>query len=180
VAVVAVFGVFLPWRKGLEFLDPVIIAAYSCLGLLFAAPAAAQAFSANPPHSMKPALASLVMAVLYGEIMMATILLAAFMTVYLTHLTGPMFAPDWRTLAFSSALGLTASLALAAIAAWITLRFSATTARAALRGIFLGLLVVFFFRSQWLPEVAAAGAAVCLAIAAVMLLSIRSVVGRAR
>lgn len=44
VALVAVFGVFLPWMKGIDFLDSVMTAAYACLGVLFAAPAAAQAF----------------------------------------------------------------------------------------------------------------------------------------
>src|SRR5712691_3017664 len=53
VALVAVFGVYLPWQKGLDFLDPVITTAYACLSVLFAAPAAAQAFAAGRAGSLK-------------------------------------------------------------------------------------------------------------------------------
>ena len=39
--VIAIFGVFLPWQRGRDFLDAVILGAYACLGVVFAAPAAA-------------------------------------------------------------------------------------------------------------------------------------------
>ena len=44
VLVIGVFGVFLPWQKGRDFLDSVILGAYACLGVVFAAPAAAPEF----------------------------------------------------------------------------------------------------------------------------------------
>ena len=46
------FGVFLPWQKGLDFFDPALLAAYACLGVVFAGPAAAQAFD-NKPESLR-------------------------------------------------------------------------------------------------------------------------------
>src|SRR5579863_661916 len=82
VALVAVFGVFLPWMKGIDFLDSVMTAAYACLSVLFAAPAAAQAFSEERPRSMTTAAACIAIAVLYGEFLTFVILLAGFMTVY--------------------------------------------------------------------------------------------------
>src|SRR5271167_2876472 len=38
----AVFGILLPWLKGVEFMDPALPAIYACLGPLFAAPALVQ------------------------------------------------------------------------------------------------------------------------------------------
>ena len=172
-AIVAVFGVYLPWRKGLEFLDPVLLAAYACLGVLFAAPAAIQAFAGERPSTMKDAMTRVVMAVLYGEGMAVVILLAGFLTVYLTR--PAMFAPDLGTLAAASILAIVASLALAALSAWLTLRFSASAARRALRVIFLLLLVVFYFRARWLPDVADTATLVFLVLAAVAIFALRGV-----
>ena len=46
--VIGVFGIFLPWQKGRDFLDAVILGAYACLGVVFAAPAAAAEFERVP------------------------------------------------------------------------------------------------------------------------------------
>ena len=172
VALVVVFGVFLPWSKGLEFLDPVITAAYACLGILFAAPAAAQSFVGERPRAMAEAMARILMAVLYGECVAAAMLLTGFATVYLTHLHRTMFAPELQTLAAAGALGLTGSLALAAGAAYISLRFSADVAKAALRMIFVLILFAFLYRSQRLPDVAATGAWMCLVVASAEMLAL--------
>ena len=177
VALVAVFGVFLPWMKGIDFLDSVMTAAYACLGVLFAAPAAAQAFADERPESMTAAMARIAVAVLYGEFLALVILMAGFMTVYLTH-PSFMLAPDLTTLVRASVLGIAASTALAAVAGWITLRFSASVARAGLRGIFLLLLVVFFYRYRWLPDVAGTAAVVFIGIAAVAMVALRTQIAR--
>lgn len=176
-ALIAVFGVFLPWWKGIEFINPVINSAYACLGILFAAPAAAQAFEQRP-RSMREALAHIGRAVLYGESMALAMLLLGFLTVYASH--GFLFPPDLETLAQAIALGIAASLALAAIAAWFTLRLSRGGARGAMRIVFLLLLLLFFFRSGWLPDVAGEAALVSLAVAAVAILRVRSVLAKPR
>lgn len=174
ILLLAAFGVFLPWMRGLNFLDPVMLAAYACLGVLFAAPAAAQAF-AERPASMADVAARLAVAVMYGEIMVVAIFICAFATFYLLH---PLpLGPDLPGLAEVNAFGLAGSLAAGAVAGWIALKFSLGAARAMMRVIFLGLLIVFFFRSRWLPDVAADGALVALAIAAVAILGIRRQVG---
>jgi hypothetical protein len=172
VAIVAVFGVALPWMRGIEFLDSVMLAAYACLGVLFAAPAAAQACAAEPPASIGAAVGRIALAVAYGEGMAVTILLAGFLTVYLTS-PHVLFAPDLETVGKATALGIAASAALGAIAAWITLQFSAGTARIALRVIFLGLLWLFFSYSRWLPDIAGRAAMVCVGIAAAALLALQ-------
>lgn len=168
------FGIFLPWMRGLDFLDPVLLAAYACLGVMFAAPAAAQAFakSANEPApSMAEVYARLAIAVLYGEVMTVAILVTAFATFYLLHPL-PMY-PDLPGMAELNAFGLACSLAAASISGWVALRFSPQAARASIRLIFLALLIVFFFKSRWLPDVAGTGTLVALAVAATAILAIR-------
>src|ERR1700704_6683986 len=43
--ILAVFGVVLPLLKGLDFFDPLILGAYTCMGVVFAPPAAASSFA---------------------------------------------------------------------------------------------------------------------------------------
>ncbi len=175
ILVIGTFGIFLPWLKGIEFLDPVLIAAYACLGILFAAPAAAQAFASGRPASMGEALARVAVAAVYGEVMVIAILMAALATVYLTHRYIPI-APDVPGMLEANAFGIAASLAMGAIAGWITLQFSAGAARSMMRVIFLGLLVVFFFYSRWLPEMVGIGAIAALAVAAAALVALRRLI----
>ncbi len=176
VALIGVFGVFLPWKRGIEFLDPVMLSAYACLGVLFAAPTAAQAFADSRPTSIIAAIARISVAVLYGECIVAAFLLSGIATVYATHRHSFFFAPDLAGLAMAGLLGLTASFAFASVAAWITLRFSATAARGALRVMFLLLLFVYFFRAQWLPDVAGLGVLLCLVVAAAAVFGVRALV----
>ena len=49
--IVVIFGIGLPWYKGLDFLDPVIIAAYALLAVFFVAPAGAEAFAGHQATS---------------------------------------------------------------------------------------------------------------------------------
>jgi hypothetical protein len=175
--VVAVFGVALPYLRGIQFLDSVMLAAYACLGILFAAPAAAEAFGVDNPLTLGEAMARVLTAVLYGEAMTAAILLAGFATVYSTakHF---IFAPDLETLGKAALLGIAVSFALATIAGWITLRFSPNAARAVLRVLLLGLLWLFFSYSNWLPDVAGRAAWVSTGVAAVGVLGLRMAIAK--
>ncbi|HUA87263.1 MAG TPA: hypothetical protein VMB85_25575 [Bryobacteraceae bacterium] len=171
IAIIAVFGVVFPWIRPSVFLEPVVIAAYACLGVLFAAPAVAQGFGMKRPQSMNEVVARLLLAVTYGELMTGLILAAAFATIYATR--PYVLAPDVGTLLSAGFFGLTASLAMAAVAGWMTLALSAASARRLMRVVFLVLLFLFFFRSGWLPDVAGEAALVSLAIAAAGLLGLR-------
>lgn len=170
VAIVGVFGVLFPWMRPTVFLNPTVLSAYACLGLLFAGPAAAQAFGMERPQSLTEAVARVLLATGYGEVIAVLLLFAAFATVYATNRYA--FAPDLGTLLAAGFLGLTASFAIAALAGWITLFVSAAAARRALRIVFLLLLVLFFFRSESLPDVAGELALVSLLIAGAALFGI--------
>ena len=171
---IAVFGVLLPWWKGPEFLDPVMSSAYACLGVLFAAPAAAQAFSGGGPRkdgaqttrpqTMPDALLRIGRAVGYGEGLALIFLAAGIITANLTR-SGSRRLPQLDTLAETALLGVAASTAMAAAAAWMALRFSAAFARRGMRFCFLAMLVAYYYWSSRLPEIALTGAAICAVIA---------------
>ena len=170
-ALIAIFGVLLPFRKGLAFLDPVLISAYACLGVLFAAPAAALAFAKSRPQSMGEAWWRTAKAVGYGEGLALVMLIAGVVTVSVGH--GRMLLPELDVLAEAGFLGLTGSIALALLAGWMTLRFSAGAARFGMRAIFLVLLLLFLFRAQRLPEIPLRGVELSVALSALMVILLR-------
>jgi hypothetical protein len=167
-----IFGVFLPWQKGRDFLDSVMLGAYACLGVVFAAPAAAPEFEKKP--SIRKALARVVIAVSYGELVAAAMLLLGVITVYVSRAGRIVVGPDLRSLAECAALGLMLSLAAATAAVWVSLRFSARAAKGVVRLVFLGLLAAFYFRSGWLPTVALRGAGIALLASLLFLLALRA------
>lgn len=169
---VAIFGVGIPLWKGLDFLDPAITAAYACMGGLFAAPAAAQAFAVSRPQTMKDAISRASKAMLYGEGMAVTLLIVGTITVSLTH--GPrLMLPELDVAAEASILGIAGTIAVASLAAWATLRFSPAAARLIMRVIFLALLILFFYNSRRLADVALQGSLLCIAATAIAIFLLR-------
>jgi len=170
-ALIAIFGVLLPYRKGLDFLDPVMISAYSCFGVLFAAPAAALAFAKGRPQTMKEAAWRTAKAVGYGEGLALAMLLTGVVTVSVARRR--LLLPQLDVLAEAALLGLAGSIALALLAGWMTLRFSAGAARIGMRAIFLALLLLFLFRAQRLPEIPLRGVELSVALSALMIILLR-------
>ena len=164
-ALLAAFGVWVPRMKGLDFLDSQVLAAYACLGLIFAAPAAAQAFSDTDAPSFQQAKARIFVAVLYGEVIGLALLGAGIATVYWMHRGRYVPTLDWPGLAKSVLFGLGATAALASMAAWLTVKFSRRVAMICLRLAFFGLLVLYFYRGQSLEEAGLSGAVAGLAAA---------------
>jgi hypothetical protein len=166
-ALIVIFGVVLPERKGIGFLDPVMISAYACMGVIFAAPAAAERFSKSRPQSLNEAFGRAGQAAGYGEGMALLLLAAGVVTVNLNK-SGQVWLPELDTLGSSAALGLTATITMALFTGWLTLRFSPVAAQYGTRVLFVVLLLAFFYRSQRLPEVALAGSVICLAVSGLM------------
>jgi len=162
----AAFGVLVPWQKGLDFLDTVILIAYSCLGGVFAGPAAVQLF-AQVPRSAGEAVGGVAAAVVWGEFIVMILLGMGFATVRWTH--PGIFPVDLPVLLGGIVLGAALSLALSAMAAWLRLEFSPAIARSALRGVYLALLIAFLLRSRWVPDVVWMATGITLAVAAAFL-----------
>ena len=167
-ALLIAFGIWIPRLKGLDFLDSPVLGAYACLGLIFAAPAAAQAFSEGFP-TFRQAMARVSASVMYGELVVAALLGAGIETIYLTRRGGFVPTPDWETLGRCALFGLSASATMASMAAWVTVRFSRRVAMICLRVAFFGLLVLFYYYGQRLPDVGLTAAAACLVVAGVFI-----------
>ncbi len=165
-ALIVTFGIVLPLRKGIEFLDPVITSAYACMGVIFAAPAAAMQFAKGRPQSLKEVFARAAQAAGYGE-GLALILLAGGVAAVNLGRRGRWRWPEIDTLAGSAGLGLVATITMALLAGWITLRFSRSAAQNWMRILLVLLLLAFLYHSQSLPELAWPGAALCAALAGV-------------
>jgi len=147
-------------------------AAYACLGVLFAGPAAGEAFAEKRPDSLKGALLRVGKAVMYGEILTVAMMIAGVATVSVSR-GRRLRLPELDVLGEAGLLGLTASMALALIAGWVTLRFSHGAALRTLRFVFLAMLVAYYLWSRWLPDAALRGAALAAVIAGVMIFMLR-------
>jgi hypothetical protein len=170
--VIGVFGVFLPWQRGRDFLDSVILGAYACLGVVFAAPAAAPEFERFP--TIQNALARVAVSVFYGELVAGTMLVLGIATVYVVHGGRIVVGPDLRSLAECATFGLTLSWAVSTATVWISVRTSPRAAKTAVRLVFLGLLVAFYFRYGWLPAVALRGAGIAALASFLLFVPLRS------
>jgi hypothetical protein len=174
-AIIGVFGIWWPHVRGLDFFDPVFLDAYACLGVLFAGPAAAQAFG-ECPVSFRQAAARIFWSVFYGETVAVLIVATGIATVLSKR---PPIGPDWLGLAEAAVLGLAGTFAMTAVAAWFAVRFSPAAARVLLRVVFIGLLLLFFYKSRWLPEVLGRSTSICLGIGVLAMFAIgRALPGR--
>ncbi len=168
-ALLGAFGIWIPRIKGIDFLDSQILGAYVCLGLLFAAPATAQAFPAGFSTSFKQAVSRIFAGVLYGEIVTFAITGAGIETVYRTYRGRFVPQPDWETLLRCALFGLAASTMLASLAGLVAARFSRQRAMVFLRVALFGLLVVYYYRGQHLTDVGLGSAGACLIVAGVFI-----------
>jgi hypothetical protein len=150
VAVIVAFGIFIPWRKGFDFLDALIIVCYALLSLLFVAPAIAD-FMAARPDSAKRLFSAITRAVIYSWGISVLILALGIATVNVTHRRTGFVYPTPKLLAAALFLGLVACIFVAAASAFITLLFSANTAKTVMRIGFLALLAALLFGPRFLP-----------------------------
>ena len=178
VLVIGVFGVFLPWEKGREFLDSVILGVYACLGVVFAAPAAAAAFETFPTTG--EALARVIVSVFYGELVAGAMLFLGVLSVYIARAGRILVGPDLQSLAECAALGLTLSWAVSTAAVWVSVKISPQAGKNVVRIVFVGLLVAFYLRSGWLPSVALRGAGIALVASLIFFLLLRATLGAGR
>src|SRR5450759_2757417 len=78
--VIAAFGIGIPWRRGLDFFDPLLILLYSFIALLFAAPAITDLLGSDWSSS-KTILARIFASALFGWSAFCLILFLGIATV---------------------------------------------------------------------------------------------------
>lgn len=174
--VLLALGVVLPYVKGPDFLDAVVLGTYLCLSVLFAAPAAVAAFE-SPAPSFQAALARVAKCVLFGTLMTYVMLVVGVVVVYVTHVI--VVGPDLQAVGETAVFAVMLALAVTSAVAWISLRYSPKAGKATARiVIFLVLLPLFALNSRRLPDVALTGAAISAVCAMASLLLLRSVQSR--
>jgi hypothetical protein len=144
-----------------------MVSAYACMGLIFSAPAAVDAFSRSRPQTMRDVFRRAGKAAGYAEGLALAMLLLGTLTVNLSR-PGRMRLPELDTLGESALLGITGTAAMALLAGWLTLRFSAVTARLVSRGVLFLMLLEFWLNSSRLPELGLQGALLCAVAAGVL------------
>jgi hypothetical protein len=152
-AVLVTFGILLPWYKGFDFLDPVMIVAYCCLGLLFVAPASAEAFATTQQISgAADALRRMGAVLAYGWGVTVLILTAGIVTVNVTHWHGSILSPPAALLAGSLLFSLTACLAVIGVCALLSRRLTAASVKGIIRAAFLVVLASLAFGKRFLGQ----------------------------
>jgi hypothetical protein len=136
-----------PIYKGFAFLDSRIIAAYACLAVLFVAPASAELGAASGKI-----LGKIAIIVAWGWGITVLILGTALVTLNLVNHRGGFAAPPLEFLAAVLTFSLSASSAIAMLAAVLARRFSPAGVKNILRAAFLILLLTLAFGSRVLPE----------------------------
>ena len=150
-AVVLVFGVLVPYYKGLEFLDPVVILVYACMSLLFVVPASAEIFAANESMANAEITSRLGMILAYGWGTTLLMLISGIVTVNVTNWHGRMLLPSPALLASAVSLSLIATIAVISGTALLARRLGAGSAKSLLRISFLILLLIGAFGFRYLP-----------------------------
>jgi hypothetical protein len=139
--VALLFGVVVPYVKGIEYLDLFLLLPYSLLSLFFVAPMAVDAVFAAPRRGVP--LGGLFRAVIVGWLMGVGLLWLGIGTVSVR--SGRLVAPPVAVGLSLAVMSFFASLTVAALAAFVANRTAeASTAKGRLRMVFLLALVMFF------------------------------------
>ena len=198
VIVVLIFGVLVPWYKGVVILQPSVLLAYALMAVLFVAPAASELWLATPSPISRGAMLGRIFAIVgYGWGIAVLMLITALVTLNLLNRSQRIYIPPWEFLTAILLFSLAAAAAIAALCALLASRLTAAGTKAILRAFFLLLLIVLAFGSRVLPEswqivladhstrraitqIAWQGAAVCAILAVLGLLVLLRQAGRAR
>jgi hypothetical protein len=139
---VAFLGVYLPWRLGLDLLDPLVVIPYWCTSLLFVAGATAEAFSPEVPAGVarRQMLATVTM---YGFAYGTLISTLALLTVNVSNWHGRVLLPAGAVLWTAPLLSLSASACMAAIGARLAAEgHTAQSVKSLLRGTLWGIALL--------------------------------------
>ena len=153
VGAVSVFGVLLPWYKGLTMLQPIVVLAYALMAVLFVAPAASEFWSSlESPAGAGATVRRLLGIVGYGWGVAIGMLATAIVTVNMVYRSPRLLIPPEPFLGSALVLSLTASIAVAELCALLARRYSAGMAKSTVRTLLLLILLGLVFGSRVLPE----------------------------
>lgn len=147
--VAVLFGVLVPYVKGIEYLDLFLLLPYSFLGLFFVVPLAIDAIYAAPTGDVP--LGAIFRAMGTGWFTGVVVLWLGIATVSVRH--GRLTAPPPAVALALAVMSLFACVFMGALAAWTARNTAnAATAKGRLRIGFLFILVAFFALPRVLDE----------------------------
>jgi len=150
---VGVFGVAVPLRQGLDFLDVMFLLAYACLPCLFAAPLVAESVAGRrtqPP--VEGYIAQVVTPFLFATIWSLLIFTSAIAAVNAANWYGKLILPPRAILWNVVLLSLAATAFASAITGWLALNVSsATMAKSHARRLFLLVLLAVLMYARMAP-----------------------------
>lgn len=146
--VIAAFGVLVPWRRGIDFFDPLVIFVYSAIAVLFAGSAITDLLAANDAGD-RP-VPAIVASALFGWATAAIIYIAGIVTVNLDYGAKRFLHPSWSLFSSTLLFAFTAALLLAAFAAMLGIVFSPAIARTSIRLLFVLVLIAGYLESNYL------------------------------
>ena len=149
--VLLAFGIAIPWRRGYDFFDPVLILLYCLIALLFSAPAITDLLGTEwtDGHTIR---ARLVVCCLYGWAAFLAVLVLGIVTVNFQYRDFGIHVPPIPVLTAALALSFTSSLWVASCAALIAVVLSPTAAKLIIRAAFVFLLFALLFAGRWLSD----------------------------
>ena len=163
VGMLLAFGVMIPRKWGMDFLDLRLILAYAFIPMLFVAPAVTSAMRVGQPsRSSTGELFSNVGAiVLYGWIVGLAVMALGLITVNLVYRPPEVLLPAAGVLPAYVLFSFAAVSFVAALGAYIAILFTPAASLNTLRLGFVGLLAFCYIGVSWLPlawQVSLAGA----------------------
>ena len=145
--VIAAFGVLVPYLRGIDFFDPIVIMSYSAIALLMAASAVTMLVAEDPLSAVTAALAS----ALHGFTFLVILYAAGLATVNFVFRAPRFLHPNWKMLGAAVLFGLAGALFIAAFGAMLAVVFSPAAARNVVRFGFLLTLLAWLFLPPRLP-----------------------------
>lgn len=147
-ACVGIFGIFVPWYRGLDFFDPLLLVLYFGLSALFVAPIVSDLVSAGVRRTEREILRGVLAG--WGS----GLLIAGLGFLTLSIGARRLMLPPFSFLGAAAAFSLAASIFAGAASAMIALRVnSAGTARRILRFGFLALLLAVLLVPRLAPRI---------------------------
>jgi hypothetical protein len=137
VVTLAIFGILVPLWKGLDFLDPIMLAISANISLFFVSPLVTQG---EDEQGIGRRMAWVVV---FSIALSEAILGAAIATVNLTHWLGHVVMPPAKLLSGLLAFNLSAAAFLAILSGVLLRRMPPARVRRAIRTIFLVLLLAW-------------------------------------
>ncbi|MBL8174864.1 MAG: hypothetical protein JNK48_09340 [Bryobacterales bacterium] len=150
---VGVFGVAVPLRQGLDFLDVMFLLAYACLPCLFAAPLVAESVAGR--KTQPPAegyIAQVATPFLFATFWSILILSSALASVNAANWYGKLVLPPKAILWNIIVLSVAATAFASAVTGWLALNVaSAATAKSHARRLFLLVLLAVLMYARMAP-----------------------------